>query len=71
MSKDELLALKIAFSYMPQSIEVNKFEYVDNYQNILDHIETVRGVLLENDVDPDEVAGEVNPDTTAYLGWRL
>ncbi|WJG09899.1 penicillin-binding protein [Aliiglaciecola sp. LCG003] len=64
MSKDELLALKIAFSYMPQAIEVNKYEYGENYQNILDHIEIVRGVLLENDVDPDEVAGEINPDSS-------
>jgi hypothetical protein len=64
MKEDELQALKIAFSYMPKAIEVNKYEYGDNYQHILQHIETVRGVLLDNDVDPDEVAGEINPDST-------
>ncbi|NCP63707.1 MAG: penicillin-binding protein [Paraglaciecola sp.] len=62
-SKDETLqALKIAFSYMPKAIEVTKYEYGDNYQHVLDHITTVREVLLDNDIDPDGVYGEVNPD---------
>ena len=30
----------------------------------LDHIETVREILLINDVDPDEVYGEINPKNT-------
>lgn len=64
MNDDELLALKIAFTYMPQAIEVNKYEYGDDYQRVLEHIEFVRGVLLDNDIDPDEVAGEINPDST-------
>ncbi|WP_185969267.1 penicillin-binding protein [Aliiglaciecola sp. M165] len=64
MNKDELHALKIAFTYMPQAIEVNKFDHGDNYQTILDHIEIVRGVLLDNDIDPDEVGGEINPGST-------
>lgn len=64
MKEDELHALKIAFTYMPQAIEVNKYEYGDNYQNVLDHIEYVRGVLLEYDIDPDEVGGDINPDST-------
>lgn len=61
---DALQALKIAFSYMPKAIEVNKYEYGDGYQTVLDHIQTVREALLLNDVDPEEVYGEINPDST-------
>ena len=64
MNDDALLSLKIAFTYMPKAIEVTKYEYGDQYQNILDHIEAVRAVLLINDVDPDEVCGEINPSTS-------
>ena len=64
MSESALNALKIAFTYMPKSIEVTKYEYGDNYQKILDHIDTVREELLINDVDPDEVYGEINPEST-------
>lgn len=64
LSDDELTALKIAFTYMPQAIEVNKYDYGDDFQRVLEHIETVREALLDNDVDPDEVAGEINPDST-------
>ncbi len=63
LSDEALMALKIAFSYMPKAIEVNKYEYGDNYQKVLDHIELVREVLLLNDVDPEEVYGEVNADS--------
>lgn len=62
MTDDELTALKIAFSYMPQAIEVTRFDYGERYTTVLEHIETVRATLLENGVDPDEVPGEVNPD---------
>ncbi|SBS37705.1 hypothetical protein MSP8887_03594 [Marinomonas spartinae] len=57
-----LEALKIAFTYMPQAIEVNKYEYGDRYQLVLQHVETVRETLLINGIDPDEVDGEVNGD---------
>lgn len=64
-TNDELIqALKIAFCYMPKAIEVNKYEYGDRYQTVLDHIQTVREALLINEVDPEEVYGEINPDTT-------
>ena len=63
-SQSSLNALKIVFTYMPRSIEVTKFEYGDNYQKVLDHIETVREVLLINDIDPEEVYGEINPENT-------
>jgi hypothetical protein len=64
MKEDELQALKTAFTFMPQAIEVNKYEYGDDYKRILEQVEFVRGVLLELDVDPDEVAGEINPRST-------
>jgi hypothetical protein len=64
INQPTLNALKIAFTYMPRSIEVTKYEYGDSYQKILDHIETVREILLINDVDPDEVYGEINPENT-------
>lgn len=59
-----LNALKIAFTYMPKSIEVIKYEYGDGFQKVLDHIEAVREILLINDVDPEEVYGEINPENT-------
>lgn len=62
--EDLIQALKIAFCYMPKVIEVNKYEYGDRYQTVLDHIQTVRETLLINEVDPEEVYGEINPDTT-------
>ncbi len=64
ISQSSLNALKIAFTYMPKSIEVTKFEYGDSYQKVLDHIEVAREMLLINDVDPDEVYGEINPENT-------
>jgi hypothetical protein len=64
MNGPALNALKIAFTYMPKLIEVTKYEYGDDYKKILDHIETVREMLLINDVDPDEVYGEINPEST-------
>lgn len=64
MNQSTLSALKIAFSYMPKSIEVTKYEYGDGFQKILEHIEMVREVLLINDIDPEEVYGEVNPENT-------
>ncbi|MDO8342286.1 MAG: penicillin-binding protein [Cellvibrio sp.] len=64
-TNDDLIqALKIAFCYMPKAIEVNKYEYGDRYQTVLDHIQTVREVLLINEIDPEEVYGEINPDST-------
>jgi len=64
MSESSLNALKVAFTYMPRSIEVTKFEYGDRYQKVLDHIQTVREILLTNDVDPEEVYGEINPESS-------
>jgi len=64
INEEVLQALKIAFTYMPKAIEVNKYEYGDRYQTILEHIQTVRETLLINNIDPEEVYGEINPDST-------
>lgn len=64
MGQSSLTALKIAFTYMPRTIEVTKYQYGEGFQKILDHIDAVREILLINDVDPDEVYGEVNPEST-------
>ncbi len=64
-TQDELIeALKIAFCYMPKAIEVNKYEYGDRYQTVLEHIQTVKETLLIAGIDPEEVYGEINPDIT-------
>jgi hypothetical protein len=49
---------------MPKAIEVNQYDYGENYKKVLEHIEVVREILFMNDVDPEEVAGEINPDST-------
>lgn len=59
-----LNALKIAFSYMPNAIEVTRYEYGDDFQRVLDHITAVKEVLLSHGIDPDEVYGEINPDNS-------
>jgi len=64
MNEEQLKALKIAFTFMPQAIEVNKYEYGEDYKRVLEQVDFVRGTLLELDIDPDEVAGEINPSTT-------
>lgn len=61
---DTLDALKIAFTYMPQPIEVNRFTHGDDAERILEHITFVRETLLSLGIDPDEVAGEINPHAT-------
>ncbi len=62
LDDDSLQALKVAFSYMPKAIDVNSYEYGDRVETVLAHIESVREILLHNDVDPDEVYDDVNED---------
>ena len=62
MTDDQLQALKIAFTYMPQAIEVTRYEYGDRHAVILEQIETVRAALRNSGIDPDEVSGEINPE---------
>lgn len=64
INQEALHALKIAFTYMPKAIEVTKYEYGERYQTVLDHIEAVRETHLINDVDPEEVGGDINPEYT-------
>tara|TARA_R110000822_G_scaffold3164_16_gene14311 strand:+ start:10048 stop:10269 length:222 start_codon:yes stop_codon:yes gene_type:complete len=64
MSDDGLTALKIAFTYMPKPMDVNRFDHGEDYQRVLADIEQVREMLLLNDIDPDEVDGELRPDST-------
>ncbi len=64
INQEALHALKIAFTYMPKAIEVTKYEYGERYQSALEHIQLVRETLLINDVDPDEVEGDINPEYT-------
>ncbi|MBB3169929.1 penicillin-binding protein [Simiduia aestuariiviva] len=62
MQPEDLQALKIAFSYMPKAIDVSRYSHGDRYQKVLNHIEAVREVLLINDIDPEEVYGEIHDD---------
>ena len=64
INEEALHALKIAFTYMPKAIEVTKYEYGERSQRVLDHIEAVRETLLINDVAPEEVGGDINPEYT-------
>lgn len=64
INPEALHALKIAFTYMPKAIEVTKYEYGERYLEVLEHIQAVREVLLTNDVDPEEVDGDINPQYT-------
>jgi len=64
INAEALRALKIAFTYMPKAIEVTQYEYGERYKKVLAHIEAVRETLFINDVDPEEVNGEINPENT-------
>lgn len=63
LDEQSLLALKTAFCYMPKVNDVNEFDYPGRVEQILADIETVTEVLLINEVDPDEVADEIHPDS--------
>lgn len=58
---DTLEALKTAFTFMPQPVEVNRFEYGDDADRILAQVNFVREVLVGHGIDPEEVADEINP----------
>lgn len=65
MDQQELIdALKIAFTYMPHPVEVNRFEYGEETDRVLAQVNMVREVLLAYGIDPEEVAGEINPDSS-------
>jgi hypothetical protein len=58
-----LHALKVAFCYLPKAIEVNQYDHGDRVDKVLADIHLVREALLAAGVDPEEVPGEINPDT--------
>jgi len=60
LSDDALRALKIAFTYTPRQIELNKFEYGEKYELVPEHNETVHEMLLLNDTNPDEVYDDID-----------
>jgi hypothetical protein len=63
LSEMYLHALKIAFCYLPKAIEVNRYDYGDRVDRVLADIQLVREALLAQGVDPEEVYGEMNPDS--------
>ncbi len=62
MNEDVLHALKIAYTFMPQAVEVTKYEYGDRTERVLAQINYVRETLAAAGIDPDEVGGDINPD---------
>lgn len=66
---DTLYALKVAFTYMPRRIEVNEYDFAGRVEKTLDDIDTVREILLINDVDPDEFYDEVDPGNASNSSY--
>ncbi|MCD8514284.1 MAG: hypothetical protein LRY63_14090 [Nitrincola sp.] len=64
IDEEILTALKIAFTFMPHPVDITKFEYGDDADRIRDQVNYVREILLSQGVDPDEVQGDINPDST-------
>jgi hypothetical protein len=64
VDEDTITALKTAFTFMPQPVEINRFEYGDHADSILAQVNFVREVLISHGIDPEEVAGEINPDSS-------
>lgn len=64
---DTLHALKVAFTYLPQAIDVNDYDFPGRVERTLADIALVREALLAHGIDPDEVAGELDlgaPDSS-------
>lgn len=62
--ENTLNALKTAFTFMPQPVEINRFEYGDDTDRVLAQINFVREMLISHGIDPEEVAGEINPNSS-------
>lgn len=62
--EDTLQALKIAFTFMPNPVEVTRYEYGERTELVLSQINFVREVLMQHGIDPEEVGGDINPDIT-------
>ncbi|WP_417568056.1 penicillin-binding protein [Marinobacter sp.] len=61
--EDTLQALKIAFTFMPHPMEINRFEYGDDTDKVQAQVKFVREVLAHHGIDPEEVSGDINPDS--------
>ncbi|WP_166267774.1 penicillin-binding protein [Marinobacter caseinilyticus] len=64
VDEDTLRALKTAFTFMPNPVEVTRYDYGDQADKMLKQINFVREVLASHGIDPDEVAGDINPEST-------
>ena len=62
LDEDALHALKVAFCYMPRLMDINEYDFPGRVERTRADVETVREMLLLNDVDPDEVHDDMNPD---------
>jgi len=69
LGEDALFALKVAFCYMPRLMDINEYDFPGRVDRTRADVETVREMLLLNDVDPDEVHDEINPDDAANSSW--
>jgi fermentation-respiration switch protein FrsA (DUF1100 family) len=64
IDNDTLTALKTAFTFMPQPVEVNRYDYGDDAERVLAQVNFVREVLAHHGIDPEEVAGDINPESS-------
>ena len=69
LDEDALHALKVAFCYMPRLMDINEYDFPGRVERTRADVETVREMLLLNDVDPDEVHDEINPDDAASSSY--
>ena len=49
---------------MPQPVEVNRYDYGDDAERVLAQVNFVREVLAHHGIDPEEVAGDINPESS-------
>lgn len=61
VDEDRLNALKTAFTFMPQPVEINRFEYGNDADRILAWVKLVWEVLISHGGDPEAVARGINP----------
>lgn len=69
LDDDALHALKVAFCYMPRLMDINEYDFPGQVERTRADVETVREMLLLNDVDPDEVHDEIRPDDASNSSY--
>ncbi len=62
--EDTLQALKTAFTFMPKPVEITRYEYGDQTDKVLEQVNFVREVLMAHGIDLEQVAGDINPEST-------